>query len=273
MQNLVGFMFENQLYEHAGKALRYISLTYENLKFAPLDSGPLRLESYLNSTVSVSWNHVLGKDNNFEWLRDYQHANFKGNLVKLETFNFNLVTTPLYNVDGKYGPHIVIGEVKAEGSIHHLAKGLLQCGQLAGLIMENVRQLQIRHHDLVDEPRLKISFFLFVICGYFEGFPNELKGKVTKNNLRSIAGWLKLEPKYINYREIDEVGVSNLWQSFVSSTYNSKTIKEMYAEDLPRYDIINSFTLLLLLRFFLEWEEWGHPHGPQIDIGFIQGRL
>jgi len=266
-------MFEQQLGKHVERTLGFISLAYENLKFSPLDTGPFHLESYLASTLSVSREHTLGKDNKFDWLIDYKHANYKGKFIKVESYNFNLVTSPLYNINGESGPHIVIGDVKVEGSIFHLAKGLLKCAHLAGLVMENARQVTIRHPDLNKDPRLNVSFFLFVICGYFNEFPKGLKGKVTIDKLNKInlAASLKLNEEDIKMEPLDvKAGVSGLWNCFALSKYQNKTLSQMYAASSPNFDIINSFAMYLLLLLLLAWEKYTGPH---IDIGFIEGKL
>jgi len=273
MKVLNGKFFEKHLYKHAGRTLGFISLAYDQLKFWPLEPGQLHLESYLISTLFVSRGHTLGRDKNFDWLIGYQHANYSGKLVKLETYNFNMVTSPLYNIDGTSGPHIVIGEVKVEGSIYHLAKGLLQCAQLAGLVMENVMQVSTRHPDLKKEPRLNISFFLFVICGYFtKDFPRDLRGLVTFDKLeqKDLAGILKLDMAHVKVEGSINAGVSDLWKCFVLSKYKNKTLREMYEEPSPDYDAINSFALFLLVQLLLVW---GKKSGPRINIGFMEGQL
>jgi len=273
MKALNGKIFEQHLYKHAGRTLGFISLAYEQLKFQPLYPGLLHLESYLMSTLSVSRGHALGKDKNFDWLKDYQHANYKGKLIKLETYNFNLVTTPIYNSDGKSGPHIVIGEVKVEGSIYHLAKGLLQCTQLAGLVLENVQQIKTRHKDLKKEPRLKMSFFLFVICGYFNDFPRDLRGLVELDKLKQkdLAKLLNLNKAHVTIAPCSfEAGVSDLWNCFVLSQYKNKTLREMYDAPSPNYGVINSFILYMLIQLLFAWgENWEFS----ISIGFIEGKL
>jgi len=266
MQKVNGIILEQQLYQYAGKTLGFISTAYESLTFSPLNSGPYQLELYLTSILSTSTKNVLGKNISFDWIKDYKHPSFKGKYIPLEDYNFNLVTKPIHSPDGLSGPNVVIGEVKVEGNIYHLARGIHQCAQLACLVLEMLRKFKKQHHDLKDDPRLNVSFFLFVICGYLHDIPRKFLKAPHKLSFNELAKELNLDPALIEVKFSYSSDFTNpLWGSYLFAKYDGYNLIQMYHQKPPNYNIINAFALFLIVFVF------GVRGG--MNIAFVEGKL
>jgi len=121
--------------------------------------------------------------------------------------------------------------------------------QLVDLVMSAVRQMKLQHPDLANDNRLNVSFTVFVICGYFLGeVPQQLRKVNSLNNIKTkpqeLAQCLQLDFSKIVLVDGD------IWDSYVKSTYQTKTLKNLYDQDPKPFDIINSFSLFLLLHLF-----------------------
>ena len=112
VSHVEGKTFEQHLYKHAGKTLGTLSAAYKKLEFTTLNQDGLALQQYLLAIFRTKQGHFAPNADaiDFSWLTHYQHTNFKGKMVPLADYNFNLVTEHKYNTPVE----VLVGEVKVQ---------------------------------------------------------------------------------------------------------------------------------------------------------------